>query len=415
MNNNNYLSLGNIMNTIKSVANNKNASQVEIFSSLFNINNINSTTINNYSIGYRPIPIELKKIYNDLNDKYKTEYKVYIDIILSIINILDNKIYINNNDSINEINSNVKLSIVIKELIKICYKDNNIDNQFINDIKNLNNYEKIIKLLNYAILYNIQPIYEQDINIKINKQELDDYLKIKLYYGQSYYSALELLSKKGNMYANAELGSLEFDGLISGKKDYEKSYKYYMKAALKSHPKACWMISNLMLSGKIKMDFNIMWQYLNKAIKLGSAAAYNTLGICYKKGINKENIVDLKLAYKYFLISSEMGYVFAFNNIGKLYEEENKIEEAIKYYKISADMKNSWALNKVGEYYRKKGDYKTAFMYYSEAIKCPINERCKYAYYNLAKYYYEKGNIYVNIDIDSQKANEYYILSGIKK
>ena len=98
-----------------------------------------------------------------------------------------------------------------------------------------------------------------------------------------------------------------------------------------------------------------------------------------------------------------------------MYEEEGNIEESIKYYKISADMKESWALNKVGEYYRENNDFKTAFIYYNEAIKCPINEVCKYAYYNLAKYYYENGNNCVNIDIDKDKAKKYYLLSGIKK
>jgi TPR repeat protein len=224
-----------------------------------------------------------------------------------------------------------------------------------------------------------------------------------------------MLSNKNNMYACAELGSLEFDGLISGEKNYDKSYEYYMRAALKNHPKACWMVANLMLSGKVKMNFDIMWKYLYKSIELGSAAGYNTLGLLYKKGINKENKVDLEKAKEYFLISSEMGYVYAFNNLGKLYEDEGNVEEAIKYYKISADMMESWALNKVGEYYRKKGDYKTAFIYYSKSIEAPINEKNNYAYYNLAKYYYENGNICANIKVDSKKAECYYKLSGIKK
>ena len=34
------------------------------------------------------------------------------------------------------------------------------------------------------------------------------------------------------MYACAELGALEFDGLISGQKNYEKSYEYYMNLCM---------------------------------------------------------------------------------------------------------------------------------------------------------------------------------------
>ena len=242
-----------------------------------------------------------------------------------------------------------------------------------------------------------------------------DYLKVKLYFGQSYINSSIELSKKDNMYACAELGSLEFDGLVSGVKDYVKSYEYYLKAAKKNHPKACFMVANLILKNKIEFNFDTMWKYLNKSIELDSAAGYNTLGLCYLRGINPDKEIDIEKAIKYFTISSEYGYVYAFNNLGKIYENNNDIEEAIKYYKISADMGESWALNRVGEYYRKNNDYKTAFMYYQNAINAPINEICLYAYYNLAKYYYENGNNCVNIKRDSKKANEYYKLSGIKE
>ena len=47
--------------------------------------------------------------------------------------------------------------------------------------------------------------------------------------GHSHISDLIELSSKNNMYACAELGSLEYDGLISEIPDYEKSYEYYLK------------------------------------------------------------------------------------------------------------------------------------------------------------------------------------------
>ena len=383
-NNDKYLSFGNIVRVIKKVSNNKNAMQLEIFSSIFDVNDINTTTVNNYCIGYRAIGIEYKKKFLD---KYKNNRDLLIDNVLSIISILDDKIYTLNNNSLKEINSNIKLKEVIDELINICNKDENIDSDFIKLINGLDNYNAFLELLNYSININKQPVYTQDINIKINKKELDEYLKIKLYYGQSYISSLIDLSRKNNMYACAELGSLWFDGSVNGKVDYNKSFEYYLKAANKNHPKGCWMVANLILSKRVKYDFNVMWEYLNKSIDLGSAAGYNTLGICYKNGINPENKKDLEKAKYYFELSSNLGYVFAFNNLGKLFEEDNNIEEAIKYYKISADMGNSWALNKVGEYYRLKNDLDTAYLYYSKAVECPISERCEYAIENLKKYY----------------------------
>lgn len=47
------------------------------------------------------------------------------------------------------------------------------------------------------------------------------------------------------MYALAELGSLEYSGLITGKVNYESCFNYYLKAAKKNHPKASWMVANL--------------------------------------------------------------------------------------------------------------------------------------------------------------------------
>ena len=403
-NNDKYLSFGNVVRIIKEVSNNKNAMQLEIFSSIFDINNVNITTINNYCIGIRAIGIEYKKMFSD---KYNNDKRMFLTNVLSLMSILDDKIYFVNDNSFNDINNNTKLSLVINKLLEIAKNDEYVSDEFINSFKNMDQYDSIIELLNYSINKNIQPLYKQDINIKINKGELDDYLKIKLYYGQSYISSLIDLALKNNMYACADLGSLWFDGLVDGSIDYKKSYDYYLKAAMKGHPKACWMIANLMLTKRVRFNMSIMWEYLNKSIEYGSAAGYNTLGLCYKNGINPDNKKDLDLAKKNFELSSELGYVFAFNNIGLLYEEDGNIGEAIKYFKISADMGNSWALNKMGEYYRSNNDLVSAYMYYSKAIECPLNERNRFAYYNLAEYYYKSGFKELNIEKDSVKYKYY--------
>ena len=374
MNDGNYLSLGNIINVIKRVSNNKNAMQMEIFCSIFGVNNVGVTTINNYCIGIRAIGLEYKELF-----KNKYEKDDLLNNIKSIVNILEDKIYDD------DINNSKKLTQVIDELLTIVSNDPHIEkDRFIKE----DNYHTFIELLYYAILENKQPIYKQDINIKINKDELEEYMKIKLYMGHSHISDLIELSNKNNMYACAELGSLEYDGLISGIPDYEKSYEYYLKAANKNHPKGCWMIANLILNNKVDKDFDIMWKYLNKSIELGSAAGYNTLGLCYKRGITPEKITNIEKAKYYFELSSELGFVFAFNNLGKLYEDEGNIKEAIKYYKISADMGNSWALNKVGEYYRTvEKDLDKAYIYYKKALDCPIKERSAFAQKNIEKYY----------------------------
>ena len=303
------------------------------------------------------------------------------------------------------INKSDKLKKVIEELKQIATSDEHIDD--INKLLKDNNYETIKEMLYYAIIINKQPVYSQNINIKINKQELNEYMRLELYWGESYISSLLELAKKNNMYACAKLGSLEFEGAVTGAPNYKKSFQYYLKSANKNHPKSCWMIANLILTNKVDYDFDTMWKYLNKSIELGSAAGYNTMGLCYLRGINKDNKVDKEKAEYYFKIAGDLGYVFAFNNLGKIYEEKDE-EEAMKYYNISADMNNSWALNKVGEYHRKNNDYIKAYIYYSKAVDCPITEICRYAFYNLAKYYYEPGFKELNIKADKEKAKYYY-------
>lgn len=414
--NKNYLSLGNIFNLIKEISKNKlSAMQSEIFCSLFQINEINNTTVNNYCIGYRPIGVLYKRIYVDLKQKYLEDYKAFIKVILSLISILDEYIYIEGDNSLDIINDNKNLKLLCNQLLKISMNDDHISKEFIKNVKSKietnNLYESIIEFLIYSILENNQPIYIQDIKIKINKKELDEFLKVKLYEGISYITSLQELAKKNNQYANAELGSLEFSGLVSGKNNYKKSYEYYLRASSANHPKACWMVADLILTekvGSLETHFNIAWEYLKRAINLGSVAALNTMGNCYLKGLTPNRKKDKEIATEYFRKASELGYTYAYNNLGLMCESEGLTEEALKYYKISADLNESWALNKVGEYYRKHNDKKTAYIYYLKSSEGPVNEKNYYSYYNLAKYYYlrnkktkKKGLEYLKIASDN--------------
>ena len=61
----------------------------------------------------------------------------------------------------------------------------------------------------------------------------------------------------------------------------------------------------------------------------------------------------------------------------------------------------------MGEYYRNNNDLINAYMYYSKAIECPLNERNRYAYYNLAEYYYKNGFKDLNIEKDNIKYKYY--------
>ena len=101
------------------------------------------------------------------------------------------------------------------------------------------------------------------------------------------------------------------------------------------------MVANLILTnrvGSIKKDFNTLWKYLNKAVELGSIAALNTMGNCYLNGINPNKEIDVEKAIKYYLDASEYGYVYSYNNLGKIYEKNNDFDKSFEYYKLSADL-----------------------------------------------------------------------------
>lgn len=391
MNEKNILSLGNICNCIKEVSCGKSAMQKEIFCVLFNTNDINNSTVNNYIIGIRAIGVLYKKVYIDLYNKYKEDKNIFCDIVINIISLLDEKIYNINENRLDFINNNYNFNNLCIKILDICNKDNSLSEDFVNKLNNFvkynNLYDMFVLALYHSIVINKQPIFVTDVNVSFNKNELENYMKVKLYEGVSYVSSLILLSKNKNMYACAEIGSLAYDGLINGNADYNMAYKYYLIAADKGHPKACYMIANLIYKGFVKENVNIMWKYLNKGIKLGSNAAINLKGLCYLNGVNPKNIINKNKAIEYFNEASKSGYAFAYNNLGYIYEKDNDMNKAIEYYKISADLGNSWALNKMGEYYRNKGDKETAYLYYTMSNDAPINERCKWAKYNLEKYF----------------------------
>lgn len=171
------------------------------------------------------------------------------------------------------------------------------------------------------------------------------------------------------MYALAELGSLEYSGLITGKVNYESCFNYYLKAAKKNHPKASWMVANLIYYKKISgYTTEFAYEYINKAIKLGSIAAINTLGNFYYNGFTLDNKKDIDKALECYTKAAELGYVYAYNNLGRYYENIDE-EKALNYYKLSADNNESWALNKLGEISRKKETTKKLFSTIKNQLK----------------------------------------------
>lgn len=420
--NNNQLSLGNFCRIIKEQSLNKTfARQTEIFCTLFNLDTANESTINNYCIGSRSINSNYKEQYQTYKHKYTKDQTYMLDIILNLISILDGYIYTEEYKTINFINNNENLKKICKSLYNIAKNDTTVPTKFTEKLNNLLTknayYECIIEIIFYIILIKKQPIYIENIvketiediltNTNISLNDLENFLKLQFKDGTNYIYSLKQLSLKKNPYACFELGLLEYKGEITGKQRYNKSFEYLKIAASYNHPRANYLIAKMLLDKNIgnnsKEDQELAWQHLQKAISLGSIAALNTIGLIYLNELNDE-----VKAIDYFKKATTQNYVYAYNNIGKIYERKKDYKKAFEYYLKSANLEECWACNKIGEMYRLgigcEKNMSLAYTYYNKSLELPINEASNWAKYNLAKYFYLTGNYEANIEKDETKA-----------
>lgn len=420
MNNNiNQLSLGNLIRIIKKNSLNKHlASQAEIFCIIFNIDDVNESTINNYCIGARCIGDEYKNFYVNLKKKYSKNSSVFIPIVSQISSILIGNIY--DKQTLTQINNNNNLKNVCISLYNISKNDAKVSENFSTKLLKLINsnnlYDCIVQLLIYVVLEHIQPVYVSDeinnklenilYNTNISFDSLQEFLSTQFDDGINYSYSIRQLAKKDNPYALFELGLSEYFGKMTGTPRYNIAFEHFSKAASFNHPRANYIAGRMLIEGKVgncsKTDIEKGLNYLKKAENLNNIACLNVLGQFYLKERNEE------LAIKYFESATSHNFVYAFNNLGKIYENKKLYDKAFAYYLKSANLDESWSCNKIGEMYRlgigTNIDLKKAFEYYNRALDVPIEFVENYAKYNLAVYFYMYGNYEVNIEKDEEKA-----------
>lgn len=172
------------------------------------------------------------------------------------------------------------------------------------------------------------------------------------------------------------------------------------------------MLAHMILNKKIgslsQDDINNAWYYLQKAKSLDSISSHNSIGICYLHGYNPQNEINLNKAIQHFELAAKNNYIYAFNNLGKIYEDKQEYKTAFEYYIKSANEEESWACNKIGEFYRKgiyvDKDIEKSYYYYTIGANSPISTRYNWNIYNLVKYFYLKGNSSIGIQKDIEKS-----------
>lgn len=423
-----HLSLGNLFRIIKENSKNKTgALQTEIFCLLFEEDNVNTTTINNYCVGARSIGDSYKQKFIYKKKRYLTNQEEFLRNIISIIQIMDGSLY--KEESINFVNNNKSAAYLAKKLYNIAKNDKQVTTSLIARfnvlLKENKVYECLVEELLFIVLEKKQPLYESTLkkelienifnDTNISLKDLESYLVLKLNEGINYDYSLKQLALNDNALANFELGSNEYYGYYKGTPRFDEAYRYLAKAADKGHAKANYMLGNMYINGFIgarsEKELMLGYDYYKKAQELGSIAAINAIGNMYYEGIYplEENIDE---ALKLYKEASSYNYAYAFNNLGKLCEEEGKYNNSFLYYKKAASLGESWACNKVGELLRNKGELEEAFTYYNKALDSNYKNICYYAYYNLAKYYYLCGSSPVVLVPDREKAREYFNIAS---
>ena len=427
--NDNYLSLGNVFRIIKEEANNTNMFlQSDLFAIIFNTYNIADSTVNNYCTGFRAINPKYRSYFKEIENKFEQDKTVLVSTVGKILELIEGKEIKADNITIDQINENFKLKHICNRLYNISKNDSDVSIRLSNELyKNLeenNLYDFMAQVLFYVILDKKQPIYinEQlndiveksiyDTNISFN--DIQEFIDIQLNSGILSIRGIKELAKKDNPFACFEIASMEFYGIITGKKRYEEAYKYYKIAAEHNHPVANWAIGYLYYEGyignKAKRDLYLAFKYFNKARKLKCSNAFNSFGLIILNG-NMPHIKKNKdKAIEMFEKAKSLGNIYSYNNLGKICEDEKDYKKAFDYYLVSADSGESWAANKIGDFYRKgvvgKKDLKKAFEYYTVSSESPKFILYPWSKYNLAKYFYECGNLEIGVKQDINMAVE---------
>ena len=115
--NDNYLSFGNFLRILKEESNGSTTFwQSDLFSIIFNTDNVADSTVNNYCTGFRAINPKYKNYIKNIKEDYLNNPKILINTFSKILKLVD--INAPKNITINTFNNNEKILHICNRLYK---------------------------------------------------------------------------------------------------------------------------------------------------------------------------------------------------------------------------------------------------------------------------------------------------------
>ena len=156
------------------------------------------------------------------------------------------------------------------------------------------------------------------------------------------------------------LAEVSFD---AGKE--KEAFEWYKKAADLGEPNAIFGVGRCYFTGRgVKKDEQAGMKLLLKSAELGSVEAQYFVGVAYLNGvIIKENKTE---AEKFFKKAADQGHPDAMVELGNIYTDQKKPEEAVALYRKAAELGNAEAMHNLSGHY---------FIGYG--VKCDYDEGIK--------------------------------------
>lgn len=197
-------------------------------------------------------------------------------------------------------------------------------------------YESILKTIDYKV-------EDVDCDYRLIVEIAEELCKkAEECYNSDYslaYSLFEKAAKKGNAWAQFNLGLCYQYNLLGRKNDYDKAVNWYIKAASQGHAMAQCNLGFCYCNGTgVEQDYTKAAEWFSKAAEQGNADAQCNLAICYAEGNGVE--IDLSKAIKWYTKAANQSNMIAQFLLGKYYEKgvcvKKDFHKAVDLYTKSA-------------------------------------------------------------------------------